>query len=152
MIHKDILLDIIKNIHKGYWRVFRRCRDAPSPPGRDRAIEAGNLRPGPRGSAGNRPSKLVYSFTGIAIPTWLDKKLLFRVESTTTLFGCQEALFFKCGGMPLPLLCFFHFGFMTYQKFGTKSAKNDLKMPFSAVFRKAIPSHPRSNFWECVKY
>ena len=28
---------------------------APSSPGRDRAIEAGNLRPEPRGSAGHRP-------------------------------------------------------------------------------------------------
>jgi len=41
--------------------------------------------------------------------------------------------------MALPILCFFHFGFMTCQMFGTKSAQNARKMPFAAVFGKAIP-------------
>jgi len=41
--------------------------------------------------------------------------------------------------MALPVLFFFHFGFMICQIFGTKSAQNARKMPFAAVFGKAIP-------------
>ena len=53
-----------------------------------------------------------------------------------SILGVQKRFFFKFGEMALPILCFFHFGFMTCQIFGTKSARNDRKSPFQQFLGK----------------